>query len=64
LLADAGRQPLVRGQDDPGEEDVGLIHQRLAPIGANECQRFGIFAPALQCNGLIHLIDFFSDNGR
>ena len=39
---DAGGQPLVGGADDAGEEDVGLVHQRLAAVGAEQRERLGV----------------------
>ncbi len=62
LLADARGQPLVGGPDDAGEKDVGLVHQRLAAIGAEQRQALGVPAVALQRDGLVHLAELFVDD--
>ena len=63
MFGDARRQPLVRGLYDAGQEHIGFVHQRLAAIGAKQRESLGIAAVVLQRDGLIHLGDFFSDDG-
>ena len=62
LLAHARGQTFVGGQDDAIEKDVGLIHQRLAAVGAEQRQALGILALALERDGLVHLADFLVDD--
>ena len=60
LFGDAGRQPLVGCPDDARQKDVGLVHQRLAAVGAKQGQRLGIVKIVLESDGAVHFGELFA----
>ena len=51
-----------RAPDDARQEDIGLVHQRLAAIAAKDGQRLCLAEIVLERNGAVHLLELFGDH--
>ena len=64
LLGKTTGQTVVGRSDDAGQEYIRFVHQRLAAVAAEYCQRLGVVKFSLQDNGPIHVVGLFGDDLR